>query len=458
MKVVNFFVKLLSYFFTLVFLLLCLTTTIFLMIKNMISYDNVSSYVKNANIFDYSSQEVENNKGKTLRQTIQEDLLKMDIPVLVTDAVLDSSETNKMISDYIYNYSHYVLFNEKKPSLPKDSIVTNVENKYMSIEGKGLSPKQKENVSNYVSTMGNKVDKNIFDKAEVSEVVKLDIIKKIAQMFNAEYIVYAFGIIVLLLFVIISLCLGSIKKAINWCGKSIILDGVLLIILSFVEVKFLIMYFNSQGLVDNFAILVIEQGFKNMLLYGGILIVIGLILVSISAIMLKKEKSRESKALLKETISKEVENSKSNKENNSKNQNIEKNQKETKKQDLQEEKKEELQLEDKDDDSQSVLKNEKGKNPKENKNEIKDKDKMEIVPVPDEKKEQKEGKNDKNIQTNDYIEIDDVKDDLSKPDNTNVNVFKINPISELDIEITHPEKGKDIQSKEEEDEEEIEVL
>ncbi|MBQ6546747.1 MAG: hypothetical protein IJL74_01965 [Bacilli bacterium] len=255
----------------------------------MTSQESITNYVKNANIFDYSANEVlSDTKGNTLRQTIKDDLLVLEVPSLIVDEVIDSEELDMLISDYVYDYLQYIIYDANKPVFPSQGILNILIEKYSSREGKILSGKQREEVLNYIKLLGNKIDQGLLDQSEVNEMISLNIIKKIATVFSSEYTLIVIGIILTILIAIITICLGSIKKAINWCSKMAMLDGVLLIIASFVEVRVLIMYFNSQGLIDSLAISIVENGFQNMLVYGIVLIVIGIVFMTISGLSLKK--------------------------------------------------------------------------------------------------------------------------------------------------------------------------
>lgn len=306
MKAVKFFTKILSYLFIVVFGALCLFTAVFLMAKSMLSYDSINSYVKNANIFDYSSQEV-NDDGTTLRQIIEKELLSMDVPVLTTDEILDSKDLNNVLGDYIYKYSKYLIFNDKKPSFPDDNILSIVEDTYTKNEHKQLSDIQKKNISKYITSLGDKIDNSAFDKSEANEMFSINSLLVLTPIFNSEYTIVILGTLMILLIIVISLCLGSFKRAISWCSKMIMFNGVLLVALSFLEVSVLVKYLNSHGLIDNLAILVVEKGFQNMLLYGGILIGIGILLMICSAILLKKEKSKKSSVILNDVIDSQIE-------------------------------------------------------------------------------------------------------------------------------------------------------
>lgn len=464
MKVVKFFSKLLSCLFLLVFGVLCLAVSLFVMIRNMTSYDSVTSYVQDANIFDYSSQDIADSKDLTIRQTIEQELLKMNVPILVTDEILDSPEVSKIISDYIYNYSHYVLFNADKPVFPKEDIMNIAERVYVSYEHRELAQKQKEELEAYVTLLGDKVDKTIFSKTELNEIVSLNVVKRVAIAFDTEYIVMVLAVLIIMLFAIISLCLGNLKKAINLCGKMIVLDGVLFIVLSFVEVRILIMYFNSQGLIDNLAILLVEQGFQNMLVCGGILIGIGLLLVIISGILLKKERAARSSEVLQNVIIEEVEKSQdeSVQEEKIEEESVTESEVDTNEEDnITEKVNQQVSLEDSKttDTDDSLQDSIKGKN-----HNIKDE--TIIVPMPDENSDIKEkSTNDEEevakITSDDYTIINDEKNTKDETDEIVKKDIEVIPLREVEIDISHPEKGRDIEFNSNsisEGSEEIEIL
>ncbi len=470
MKVLKFFAKIFSCLFIVVFGALCLFTAVFLMIKNMISYESINAYVEDANIFDYSSQEV-NDDSTTLRQLVEKELLSREIPVLTTDEILDSEELNTVLGDYIYHYSKYLMFNKTKPNFPSDEILNIVEEVYAKNENKALSDVQKKDVSKYIISLGNKIDKSVFDNGEANEMFSINEISFLRPLFSSEYTVIVLAVMMLLTVLLISLCLGSLKRAINWCSKAVITNGVLLIVLSFLEVRFLVMYFNSHGLIDNLAILVVEKGFQNMLLYGGILIGVGLLLMIFSAILLKKEKSKKSSMILNEVIDTELENSL--KKNNKKEVVTENNDNQLKVEDIDEsaekisepveEEKEELKLEENtsvSSENESLLEDEKEESIKDTTTVVA-KYETELVPVSQEEEKLPTVVDDKpdTIDLKALEENTTVKNNLPEEEKKEIQKVKVAPLKEINIEVVHPKKGKDIICQpDDEEEEEIELL
>ena len=457
MKVGSFFIKLVSSLFVLVFGLLCLTTTVFLLARNMTSQDSISNYIKNANVFDYPIRDIiSNEKSETLRQNIKDEMIEMDIPALVVDDVVDSNELYLIINDYVYKYSRYILYNESKPVFLSNRVLDIVKEKYAGREKKELSSKQVSEVSSYISLLGEKLDQDIFNKSEIDEMLSISIIKKVANIFDSKYMPIVLAIVIIAIFGIISICLNSVKKALNWCSKITIFDGVLLIIASFVEVRVLIMYFNNQGLLDNLAISFVENGFKNMLIYGVILIVVGIIFVSISAVLLKKEHKNSLKKISNKPIP--MQDSVYIKET--------KEEKEEPKAETQEENKEEPQTEESKEKKEEKIEEQ----PKEEKEGPSKIEEIIIVPVSEEIQEEID---EKELEDTKAIEIEEVEEDKQELDE-NVGYTEINdeeeqeeivkedidfkPLESVKIDVIYPEKGKDIEFNPEEEEEEIEIL
>ena len=103
--------KFFAFVFTIFFALFSFLILYVVMIKNITTYEHISDYVSSTNVFDCSSEDTASSKGGgTLRNTIEKELFEFDVPKLVTDEILDSSEMHKIMTDYIYYYSDYLDF------------------------------------------------------------------------------------------------------------------------------------------------------------------------------------------------------------------------------------------------------------------------------------------------------------------------------------------------------------
>lgn len=491
MKPPSFFIKLVASIFLLFFGVTCLITTVFVLAQNMTGKSNVKHYVENANIFDYSSRDIIlDSQNTTLRQTVKSQLLTVDIPALVVDQVIDSKEMSTLISDYVYEYIQYILHDTTIPTFPSDGVLNILKAKYFEYEGKNLSAKQESEVLSYLKIIASKTDQSILDKNEVNEVFSLNIIKQITKVLSASYVSMGFIVLMIVLVLIISICLGSFVKAINWCSKMVMLNGVILIIASFLEVRILIMYFNSQGLIDSLIISFVENGFQNMLIYGIVLIVLGIIFMTISLLMLKKG-SKDSSVPIddisnnsKDFVMRDNEILQPLETNDKNENNVDDSVKESDSSDNNENMNnaspsagevsekpsddEKKSLEEKSENKSSdVIESKEEKPSKESKlkeeieiveSEEEVEEEQEDVPVSEKEIEleeplEEEQEEDIEVETEKYSVIDD---DKEEPKPIKKEIVSIAPLSEIKIDVVYPEKGKDIAQ--DQDEEEIELL
>ena len=293
------FNKFLACIFASFFALFFLIIVCIFLFRNMFTYDNVFEYVTEARVFDSESYEIlSSGSSKTLRDSIQKDLLIIGIPESVTDSVLDSNEVNTALSKYIYSYYNYVLYNVQRISFDENKVILTIQNEYLASQGKALSDKQLDELKHYLNSLTNKLDSGLFSDSEINEFLNLNIVRMIASSLNSNYVLLLFGICLVLMVVLISICLHSLLKTYNWCSKMICLDGIILVIASLLEVKIFSMFFNSKGIVDNLIVSVVENGFTGLLICGIVLVIVGLILIVISGILLfRKSKTPSDKKL-----------------------------------------------------------------------------------------------------------------------------------------------------------------
>ena len=233
MKKRSFFSKflacILASFFALLFLVLVFT----ILFRSMITYNNVNEYVKSARVFDSESYEIlSKGSSKTLRSSIQEDLIEFGISYEVTNDILDSDEMNTVLSTYIYDYYRFILYDEEKSTFPDDQIVSIVESKYLARNGTTLSNEQKIKLSEKVRTIGEKLDEGLFNDLEVSNSFDLSTIKIGVKILDSNYVLILLVSVLFVLLLFITLCLDSFVWACRLCGKVIVVDGLVLVIAS----------------------------------------------------------------------------------------------------------------------------------------------------------------------------------------------------------------------------------
>ena len=275
-----------------------------LIAKTMLTEESIYNYVIDTNVFTSSSNNVERN---SLKQGIVSDLKKFDIPTSVTVKTLESNNISRVISRYAYDYTRYVLYNKGAPRLDNDEIVNTFNNEYKSATGDSLSASQVKKLNEYVSNTGMKLDDSVPSVGDLQSYgINIFDLRLVSDFVSSDYMWVVFGIFVLGFYTLIAICLWSKLRAFKWIGIVSMIDGFILIISSFLEVRLLSMFINKNGMFENLAITVASKNFGSLLLAGIVLIVVGIVFLIICALLMKKEYKVDSDKLLDSVIKNEI--------------------------------------------------------------------------------------------------------------------------------------------------------
>lgn len=307
MKAVKFLGKFFAIIFLIAFSILVLLMMLIGMAKSMITEENISKYIVSSNIFTSTSGEILGDNNNTLKQAISNKFLEMEISERVTESVLSSNEFNDVLTSYVYSYINNLLFSSEREKLDNNKIVSIVQDKYYEVEGVNLNDAQLVMLNDYVSDLCLKVYDFTPALNELEGLgINVDVLKFVSSICYFKYIWFCLGAFVLLLYILIAICFWSKLKAFKWCSNILIIDGVILVITSFLEVKFFSMFVNSKGIIDSLVLTIANKSFENLLFYGIALMILGIILLIICAVILKKERKEDSDALLNSVIEEEV--------------------------------------------------------------------------------------------------------------------------------------------------------
>lgn len=304
-------VKFLGKFFAVIFLI-AFAMLIFLMMligiaKSMITEEHISKYIVSSNIFDSPSGEVFGDNNNTLKQSISNKFLEMKISEQVTENVLYSNEFNDVLTSYVYSYVNNLLFSSEREKLDNNKIISIVQDKYYEVEGVNLSDAQLVMLNDYVSDLCLKVYNFTPGLNELEGLgINVDVLKFVSSICYFKYVWFVLGAFALVLYILIAICFLNKLKAFKWCSNILVIDGLILVIFSFLEVKFFSMFVNSRGIIDSLVLTIANKSFENLLFYGIALMILGIILLIICAVILKKEKKEDSDTLLNSVIEEEV--------------------------------------------------------------------------------------------------------------------------------------------------------
>ena len=308
MKAVKFFRKFFAVILVILFgFVLSILMTV-LLTRDLLSEQSVNSYIEATEILDSKSEEVFNEEegtNKTLRTEIQEELLQIGISKDITNEALNSEEMDQVLSSYISDYLDYVLFNEQRPMFPTEKVTAIIYEEIVdnNIE---LTNNQSKVLNTYLLSLANKVNSTIPSIYQLNnmgyDVYGIRLLSVI--IFSSEALL-GLLLILALITILIGVCLWSKLKALKNISIPIIIVGALLLIGGFMEVKFLNMMLTSEGFLDGLILNVVSKSFEKLLIYGSALLAIGIILLLVCGILIKKSKQKSSQ-LLENTINNSI--------------------------------------------------------------------------------------------------------------------------------------------------------
>ena len=312
MKAVKFLNKFFAIIFLIAFSILILLMMLIGIAKTMFTEESISKYVVNANIFNSPTSKIlGENDNNTLKESISNKLLEMKIPEEVTERVLYSNELNDVITNYAYEHINNILFDTNKETIANEKIINIIQNKYFEIEGQSLNTNQINMLNDYITELNLKLTNSTLDINELASTgLNINILRIIDNICHSKYIWFILGTFILVTYTMIAICLKNKKTAFKWCSNALVIDGIILVLFSFLEVKFLSMYINNKGIIDNLVITMVNNSFENLLFYGIALIIVGIILLIICSVLSKKERKENSDVLLNSTIENEIKNNK----------------------------------------------------------------------------------------------------------------------------------------------------
>ena len=308
MKAVKFLGKFLAVILSCLFAIFLLLIMYIFIAKTMLNEYSIFYYISDSNIFDCSSDDIHTSDGKNnLMDYIGDDLFKIGSPIAMTDKVIDSARLNSVVTQYGYDYVDYVLYSNNRPVFDTDKVVNIVNNNYAARKGHNLSDKQLSSLDSYVIELESKLDETLPSVSELYDMgVNVYILRIIANFSSSNYIWIVFLMFSITFYSLIALCLWNKSRAFKWTGFIVLIDGILLIISSFLEVRLFSMVVNGKGIIDNLVVTILGKNFENLLLFGIGFIVLGIIFLIICANFMKKEQQGNSDKILDTVIKEET--------------------------------------------------------------------------------------------------------------------------------------------------------
>ena len=196
--------------------------------KSLINRENLSDYVKNAEILNIDLNQVFNQEesGQTLREEIYQLGLDNNIPKKIMDDILESEELNLILGDFFSKMIDYLVNGGDQPQLSDD-----VVNKMIVVANDSLDNHinimiDKDQLDEYIIEYCEDLPKIIPERQEMIGNLPVSSIRTFLN-FNVGYLY----LILAILFIVTIFCLWSFYKPLKYLAIPMIVAGVLFVIL-----------------------------------------------------------------------------------------------------------------------------------------------------------------------------------------------------------------------------------
>jgi len=284
MKVVNVLKKLLTFILSCVFSILLILLIGHLVSQNIFTEENIDKIVDTEKILNIKQ---EGNEEKTIKYIISNELSERGISKKQTNQILESESLDNLISKYVYNYTEYILFSKEKPSIKENELKT------IFLEEINQNQINQKEIDEYLALLTSKINESTPSIYEL-ETMGYDINE---VRLGFAYIHSMEGLVIVIAALTLTLILiGTInwnkQKAIRIVSIPTIIIGLILTMISLMEVNFMSKIINSEGIIDGMILMVVNESLKDLLTYGIILLAVGVILLVVTTILIKKGKNK----------------------------------------------------------------------------------------------------------------------------------------------------------------------
>ena len=213
---------------SLLILLLIIATILLHSGKSLINRDNLSDYIKSAEIMNMDVNLIFNleESGITLEEKIYNLGIDSNIPQEIVDDILKSEEINFILGDFFSKTIDYLVNGENKPQLSLDAV-----NKMIDIANESLDNHinimlEKEELKEYVFNYCNKLIEIVPDSQQMFGNLPISSIRSFLN-FKSIYLYIAIAF----LFLVMVVGTWSIYKPLKYFSIAMIISGVLFVLL-----------------------------------------------------------------------------------------------------------------------------------------------------------------------------------------------------------------------------------
>lgn len=290
----NFF----SFILAVVFFALVFSFVTIIFSKDSLQESTLFNYVKETNIMNLPADDMLNEKDKTFKDVLTQELKKYGATDNLINKIIVEHKIEGLMTSYGSKYIDYVLFEKDKPILSATDIYSIANTEMIgSHANRILTIKEKENYNSFVIDTVDTVNNAIPNKEAIPIKEDIPYFQEILDfVYSNNFLAIAIANLILI-FVLIALLTWSIYKPFAFLGVSTTMAGSIMA-LSYLVQKIGIKYvIKNDGMIESFMKNFIDVVAKHYLIYGTIVLVSGIIMLIIhsvvSKIIIKKQSLEE---------------------------------------------------------------------------------------------------------------------------------------------------------------------
>lgn len=299
MKLLKGFGAILSFLISIVFFFILISFITIIFTKKLVQQETLNKYFETVNIFSLPAEGVLKDKytgNETVKDIIKIELEKHEIPKELTEQLIEDNKLSELVSNLTSQFSKYILLEGEKPQL-KTSDIYEIINKDIIRQylDRDLTKKEEDNLDEFIISTVNEINNQIPEKEELLETTSYTkILKDTIKLFYSSYFIIIMLTILILLYLMIGLFRWSLYKPLIWTGVPTISVGVLLMLSYIIQLLGINYVVPTKGTIEIFIIKLTEVVFKDILITGIIVTILGILMIIIYSII-NKNKIKEIK-------------------------------------------------------------------------------------------------------------------------------------------------------------------
>ena len=299
MKLLKGFGAILSFLISIVFFFILISFITIIFTKKLVQQETLNKYFETVNIFSLPAEGVLKDKytgNETVKDIIKIELEKHEIPKELTEQLIEDNKLSELVSNLTSQFSKYILLEGEKPQL-KTSDIYEIINKDIIRQylDRDLTKKEEDNLDEFILSTVNEINNQIPEKEELLETTSYTkILKDTIKLFYSSYFIIIMLTILILLYLMIGLFRWSLYKPLIWTGVPTISVGVLLMLSYIIQLLGINYVVPTKGTIEIFIIKLTEVVFKDILITGIIVTILGILMIIIYSII-NKNKIKEIK-------------------------------------------------------------------------------------------------------------------------------------------------------------------